>query len=270
MKRKFLYLLFAAFSALFLLIPSVFAENTEEETSSRYVLTAEGWDPGHYSFANAKVITYSHVGNNSLLLVESRGKPEFRRVREARETLSPPLFLDYLYRFRKEFPYSLTPVEELEILQGEDHDWYIVPSCNGPGLLRADLEFRKFGEVYSGEGIADYSKTLLGTSYVWGGDTKYGLDCSGFTMYVYNQIGENFAHSCNLQLEAGEKIEFEDLRPGDLIFFEKTYITIGASHVGIYLGNGKYINASSSLGVCILKTDDEYFEDHYLCCRKYF
>lgn len=100
--------------------------------------------------------------------------------------------------------------------------------------------------VSKGQQVADYVKTFLGCKYVYGGasPTK-GFDCSGLTMYVYKKFGINLSHSATAQSKVGTKVDKSDLQVGDLVFFSdyKTYTGIG--HCGIYIGNNKFVHAST-------------------------
>ena len=84
--------------------------------------------------------------------------------------------------------------------------------------------------------VADAMR-LRGVPYVWGGSTTAGFDCSGFTAFVYAKFGITLAHSTYAQWDAGTHIPKRDLRPGDLVFFD------GIGHVGIYIGDGRFIHA---------------------------
>lgn len=92
------------------------------------------------------------------------------------------------------------------------------------------------------EEIIALARQFMGVPYVWGGTTPLGFDCSGFTQFAFRLNGYTIPRDADQQYEVGTAIERqEDLRPGDLVFFE-TYAP-GPSHVGIYIGDGQYINA---------------------------
>lgn len=107
-----------------------------------------------------------------------------------------------------------------------------------------------------------------GVPYSFGGTTPYGFDCSGFTRYVFNQVGMSLPRMADEQYYAGTPIPKSQLAPGDLVFFE-TYEP-GPSHVGIYIGNGQFIHASSSRGVTVSSIYDPYYwSPRYLGARRY-
>ena len=107
-----------------------------------------------------------------------------------------------------------------------------------------------------------------GVRYRLGGTTPRGIDCSGFTHYVYAQSGIALQRTCEKQIGEGIIVAKEDLRPGDLIFFDGTnHPTALVTHVGMYIGDGKLIHAGSA-GITIVDLDHQYFARHYLCARR--
>lgn len=105
----------------------------------------------------------------------------------------------------------------------------------------------------------------LGVPYVWGGYSPSGFDCSGFVSYVINHCGNGWNYG-RLTAEglrsACAYVSPENARPGDLVFFEKTYNTSGASHVGIYLGDGKMIHCGKPVQIASLES--QYWQEHFL------
>src|SRR4029077_15610285 len=86
-------------------------------------------------------------------------------------------------------------------------------------------------------GVVGVAMQYLGTPYVWGGASPSGLDCSGFVMYVYSQVGVSLPHSSYAQYGYGSPVSMSQLQPGALVFFDR----LGA--VGIYVGGGTFIHA---------------------------
>lgn len=94
--------------------------------------------------------------------------------------------------------------------------------------------------------VIDIAKSLIGSPYKWGGTSPNGFDCSGFIDYVYGKAGVSLPHSANaIWYGTGVKASFP--HPGDLIFFTHTYQTSdSATHVGLYIGGGRFIHAESN------------------------
>ena len=120
-----------------------------------------------------------------------------------------------------------------------------------------------------GSSVVSVAKKYLGVRYVYGGATPRAFDCSGFTMYVYRQFGYNFAHSASSQWNSGvgKKVYSKSaLRAGDLVFFNDPRYNLGksCSHVGIYIGNGQFIHASSgSKKVVISSLSGAYYSRYF-------
>ena len=96
-----------------------------------------------------------------------------------------------------------------------------------------------------GQQVADYAKQYLGVPYVYGGNGPNSFDCSGFTSYVYRHFGYTINRTASTQLSNGVSVSKSELQPGDLVFFKyNTYKA--ASHVGIYIGSGEFIHASTN------------------------
>lgn len=118
--------------------------------------------------------------------------------------------------------------------------------------------------------LASFAKHFLGFKYVYGGFTPEGFDCSGFAMYIYKQFGYNLPHNAAAQMQIGSAVEKNELLPGDLVFFKTT----GAgrvSHVGIYLGGGQFIHASSKArGIKVSILDTDYYKARYSGARRIF
>ncbi|WP_157076223.1 C40 family peptidase [Alicyclobacillus kakegawensis] len=124
-------------------------------------------------------------------------------------------------------------------------------------------------ELPSGNGseIAVYAESFIGHRYVWGAAGPNSFDCSGLVMYVYNRFGISLPHSSYAQFGMGTPVAKSDLRAGDLVFFSTD--GGGASHVGIYIGNGEMVSAQSpSSGVREANITSGYWANAYIGARR--
>ena len=123
----------------------------------------------------------------------------------------------------------------------------------------------------SGSSVVALAQQHLGTPYVYGGSSASGFDCSGFTMYIFSQVGISLPHGATSQLSYGTEVSRSDLQPGDLVFFQD-YGAV-ASHVGIYIGGDQFIHASSSYynGHCVVTSSltETYYNNHYYTARRH-
>ena len=127
-----------------------------------------------------------------------------------------------------------------------------------PGEALTDEKFRKM--------ITEAEK-YLGYPYVWGGSSpSTSFDCSGFVSWVINHCGNGWnvgRQTANGLMGKCDIIPKSEAKPGDLIFFQKTYNTSGASHVGIYVGNGVMIHCGNPISYASIETN--YWRQHYYC-----
>jgi len=109
------------------------------------------------------------------------------------------------------------------------------------------------------DALAQEAKKYLGGKYVWGGNTPTGFDCSGFTKYVFDKAKIALPRTALAQSHQGEKVEYDKLKKGDLLFFQTDKKRgIPVTHVGIYLEDGKFIHAASKDKGIIITPLEEY------------
>ena len=119
----------------------------------------------------------------------------------------------------------------------------------------------------TGSQILAEAKKYLGAPYLAGGASPSGFDCSGFTYYVLLSLGFTPHRTPADQYKQGKFVDKSNLQIGDIVFFANTYGS-GISHVGIYIGDGKFIHASSSKGVTISNLSSSYYTSHYYGARR--
>ncbi|MCI7330250.1 MAG: C40 family peptidase, partial [Selenomonadaceae bacterium] len=115
--------------------------------------------------------------------------------------------------------------------------------------------------------VVSDAMSYMGVPYVFGGNTpSSGFDCSGYVRYVFANAGIYLPRTADVQYNCGYAVSTSELAPGDLVFFE-TYCP-GPSHVGIYVGDGNFVHASSSRGVTVSSLSSSYYSAHYLGARR--
>ena len=121
----------------------------------------------------------------------------------------------------------------------------------------------------SGQKMAEFALKYVGYPYVYGGSSPKGFDCSGFVKYVCNQFGYNVNRTASTHLNNGTAVSMGQLQAGDLVFFKKSGSSSRASHVGIYVGGGKFVHASTSkVGVIVSGMNEAYYTSGFVGARR--
>ncbi|HYH02724.1 MAG TPA: SH3 domain-containing C40 family peptidase, partial [Bacillota bacterium] len=151
--------------------------------------------------------------------------------------------------------------------------WYKVKLDNGlvgwiPKTYIATDADTVATQKHSPERLVEFAKKYLNTVYVYGGNSPKGFDCSGFTRFVYTKFGYYIPHRSQDQMNLGIPVSRKNLVPADLVFFS-TSKTRKVNHVGIYIGEGKFIHASSgSRRVRINTLNEAYYKTRYQGARR--
>ena len=133
-----------------------------------------------------------------------------------------------------------------------------MPLLSAPAKLSAPIKLSMLNSINKYKGVP----------YKWGGDTMMGMDCSGFTMKVYEESARTtIPHRAASQYKLGAKISRKRLKFGDLVFF-RDIESKGVSHVGIYVGNDNFVHASLSKGVITSSMNQPYYKKRYVSARR--
>ena len=142
-------------------------------------------------------------------------------------------------------------------------------------IAKASAAAKKKGKTYrltaaDREALLRYAKYFKGGKYVWGGTTPEGFDCSGYVQYLFKKNGVNLPRTAWAQSKKGIPVDLDHLQKGDLLFFltdKKRGIPV--THVGIYLGNGKFIHAASKKkGIIISPITYGHYHDCFVSARR--
>ena len=171
--------------------------------------------------------------------------------------------------------------EEVSVT-GVNGNWYQVSVGGDTGYIRSDYvaltksgsESNAAAQASSGSGtgaqVSAFAQQFLGTPYVWSEESpERGFDCSGLVSYCFQSFGYQTNRTAAAIFENGVAVEKADLQPGDAVFFCSDSSS-AISHVGIYIGNGKMVHASSSAGEVIITDMDAsgYYTRNYVGARR--
>ncbi len=121
----------------------------------------------------------------------------------------------------------------------------------------------------SGETVVREASKYLGVPYVYGGATPNGFDCSGLVQYVFRKFGVELPHYTVTQAQRGTPVNREELRPGDVIFFGENGGRGFLYHVGIYIGNNRFIHAPHTGDVVKVSALEGKYDRNFACARRY-
>ena len=162
-------------------------------------------------------------------------------------------------------PATAEAIKSFQASRGLEADGLVGPGTYSALMGRSMPEISR-GSNYISRRVVASSMAYIGVPYVFGGTTPSGFDCSGYVRYVFAGAGIYLPRTADAQYEVGMPVSRGELVPGDLVFFS-TY-EYGPSHVGIYLGDGSFINASSSRGVAIDSLYSGYWGSCYIGARR--
>ncbi|MFE5322552.1 C40 family peptidase [Paenibacillus sp. NPDC056579] len=122
------------------------------------------------------------------------------------------------------------------------------------------------GSAFAETPLSQAVNEELGAPYKWAGTTKKGFDCSGYTSFVFAKFDIDLPHTSKGQAGLGTTVALDDLRPGDLVFYNTD--GKGISHVGIYVGDGKFYHSATNKGVTVTKLSDSYYTKRFVTAKR--
>jgi probable lipoprotein NlpC len=136
-------------------------------------------------------------------------------------------------------------------------------------MVPKNWDYRKYYKVPS-DRLVKVVESYIGIPYRWGGMSRRGVDCSGFVCLVYKELNHvQLAHSSRKMSHYGREVSLSQALAGDLIFF-KGGIFGSINHVGIYLGQKRFVHASTNKGVMYSYIDEPYYEERFAEVRRVF
>jgi len=109
---------------------------------------------------------------------------------------------------------------------------------------------------------ARIAQSYLGVPYIWSGASPSGFDCSGLVSYVYGRLGVSIPHIAAQQFRFGTPVDRAELVPGDVVFFDHL------RHNGIYVGDGRFVHATTPGGVKMARLEDDWFRKRWVGARR--
>lgn len=170
-------------------------------------------------------------------------------------------------------PNTLVSVKSFQLAQSLSVDGIVGPitgeRLNSLYAAKVGQKSNALTPVKKADVIIATAKKYIGIPYLWGGTSpETGFDCSGYVQYVFAQNGISLPRVSRDQYKVGTSVAFNDLQPGDLVFFSIAGNGI-VDHDGIYIGNGQFINSSSSKGVTIYNIGP-YWKSVYVGAKRVF
>ena len=157
-------------------------------------------------------------------------------------------------------PATVEAVKSFQMTQGINADGLVGPSTYA-ALLGKSMPAVSYTTNSIARRVVSDSMNYLGVPYVFGGTTPNGFDCSGYVRYVFANAGVYLPRTADAQYEVGYSVSTSELMPGDLVFFGSGG---EITHVGIYIGGGRFIHAANPRkGVIISSLSESYYNARY-------
>ena len=155
---------------------------------------------------------------------------------------------------------------------GTQDGWYQIEQGYVSAAYVEETDYTPAAASSKGQELANIALQYVGYSYVYGGASpRVGFDCSGLVQYACAQLGYSINRTASAQLQNGVTVSWDELAPGDLVFFKKPGSTTSkpVTHVGMYIGSGQFVHASDyGVGVIVSNLSDAYYTTGYVSARR--
>lgn len=225
------------------------------------------------SAVTSKIYTYIVEKGDNLSKIATKNNTTVAKLKEWNGLSSDAIYVNQTLIIKKE---QLTSAGPVVSLPGEDQP----AGSQQPTVSDAEKEIaaqlaaeKKITVQPSTASLEKYKKvietaqSLIGTPYIYGGNTLAGFDCSGFVKYVYTNAMVNMSRKSSLDYFMNDTTVVANPVPGDVVFFKNTYIPT-ISHMGIYIGNNQFIHAGSN-GVEVSSLSYSYWDTRFVAFKRF-
>ncbi|WP_052344204.1 C40 family peptidase [Bacillus ndiopicus] len=190
--------------------------------------------------------TYTVQKGDTLAVIAQKNNMTIAQLKELNKLQSDVIYVDQQLQVNR-----TAQLKQLE-QRKEEQIITVAPSTGGQDIYKYTVEL---------------AHELIGTPYLFAGNTVEGFDCSGFVKYVYSNAGLNISRKSSLDYFLQDTTAVEQPVPGDVVFFKNTYIP-NISHMGIYIGEDQFIHAGTS-GVEISKVTQSYWAERFVAYKRF-
>lgn len=231
--------------------------------------TADGWYSIFYEGYNAYVKKeYVNVLPGDAVVAKTYAGEQYGRVNASTLNVRAlPSYDSNVCRQLSEGTKVVIRGVEGDFYMIENGDWNAYVAKEYIDLITYEDFLKEDPKPTGASGVVDIAMQYIGTPYRYGGSSPSGFDCSGFTSYVYRQVGVSLNRTAAGQAGNGVAVSRSELAPGDLVMFNTGGGGIG--HVGIYVGGGNFIHSPySGRTVCVESMNSGYYSSRFVCARR--
>ncbi|MGM9944856.1 MAG: LysM peptidoglycan-binding domain-containing protein [Lysinibacillus sp.] len=255
-------------------------QQTSSNTNSQASSTVNPTVAIKPSATTAKIYTYVVVKGDNLTKIASKNNTTVAKIKQWNGLTSDKIYMDQTLIIRKEELASTGPIASLTESNSSGTTGNPSTGAPSPGISSADQEIaaqlakeKKIQTAPSMTNLEKYkdainlASSLIGTPYVYGGNSVDGFDCSGFVNYVYSNAGFSITRKSSLDYFMNDTTIVATPVPGDVVFFKNTYIST-ISHMGVYIGDNQFIHASSN-GVEVSNLSYDYWDTRFVAFKRF-